>query len=53
VYVLSELLRDKQVQTKRRAACALGELLFYIATQEGNGEVSTVTTVSVRESARL
>jgi HEAT repeat protein len=32
--VLAELLRDKSVAIRKRALCALGELLFYIATQK-------------------
>jgi serine/threonine-protein kinase ULK4 len=32
--VLAELLRDKNPKVKRKAAAALGELLFYVATQQ-------------------
>lgn len=33
VNVLTDLLRDTSTKIRRRAVCALGELLFYVATQ--------------------
>ena len=32
--VLAEALRDKSVHVRRRSMASLGELLFYVATQQ-------------------
>jgi hypothetical protein len=34
ILLLTDLLKDSALLVKRRAICALGELLFYIATQD-------------------
>jgi hypothetical protein len=44
VKVLAELLHDKNVAIRKRALCALGELLFYIATQKQEDGVDAAET---------
>lgn len=38
VQALSELLRDKNLKVRRKAVAALGELMYYVATQQENNE---------------
>jgi serine/threonine-protein kinase ULK4 len=46
VEALAEALRDKSERVRRRAMATLGELLFYIATQQQEPGGASVTEVS-------
>jgi serine/threonine-protein kinase ULK4 len=48
IHVLTDILREKDKAIKRSAIACLGELLFYVATQESRGDewsVPSSTTV--------
>ena len=51
VIVLTECLRDKNERVRRRAMATLGELLFYIATQQRGGAPARAASSSA-EGAR-
>ncbi len=43
VEILTEALRDKNERVRRRVMATLGELLFYIATQQQDGAAGSVS----------